>query len=228
MPRIPRNLILDNNYQTHKVWRGHNKEWNISTSEEKLAYIDLLNKLLPKQLNELNAFTLMSNHTHELFDINDKSQFSDLMRNHHSRYGMFFNKKHSRLGKVAYDRPKTCLIENDEYSMRATLYIHANPIRAGIIKNASNYKWSTHKLYAFGKRESFMKYVKFPNWYMELGKTWEERRSKYRKLFDLYLRENGLLIQNFLNRNFYGNTLWMLDLSKKVSNWVKTRSKSPP
>lgn len=228
MPRIPRSLILDNNFQTHKVWRGHNREWNISSNDEKVTYLSFLNELIPKQLNDLNAFTIMSNHSHELFHINDKKQFSELMRNHHSRYGMFFNKKHNRLGKVAYDRPKTCLIQEDEHSMRATFYIHANPIRAGITKNAANYKWSTHKLYAFGKRESFMKKVIFPKWYMELGKTWEERQRKYRQLFDLYLKEIGLTAQDFLNRNFFGNSIWMLELRKKVSGWYKSKSKAPP
>ena len=228
MPRIPRNLVLENDFQTHKMWRGHNKEWNIGTDDEKLAYLNFLNELLPKQLNDLNAFAYLSNHTHELFDIKDKIQFSDLMRNHHSRYGMFFNKKHNRQGKVAYERPKTCLIESDEYSMRATFYIHANPVRAGITKNAANYRWSTHKLYAFGKKEQFMIHVKFPRWYIELGRTWEERRRKYRRLFDAYLRESGLINQNFIYKNFFGSTLWTMQFAEKVSAWVKNKSKSPP
>jgi len=228
MPRVPRNLILDNGFQTHKMWRSHNQESNIGSDDEKLAYMAYLNKLIPKQLNQLNAFTLMSNHTHEQFDIKDKIQFSNLMRDHHSRYGMFFNKKHKRRGRIAYQRPKTCLIESDEYSMRATLYIHANPVRAGITKNASDYRWSTHKLYAFGKREEFMAHVIFPEWYMELGNTWEDRRRNYRRLFDAYLRENGLITQDFIYNNFLGDTLWMMKHSKQVSDWYKGKTKSPP
>jgi len=228
MARIPRNLILEIDCQTHKIWRGHNKENNIGTDDEKLTYLTYLNELLPKQLNELNAFDLLSNHTHELFEIKDKIQFSNLMRDHHSRYGMFFNRKHNRQGKVAYQRPKTCLIECDEYSIQATFYIHANAVRAGITKNACNYKWSTHNLYAFGKRKDFMKYVKFPKWYMNLGNTWEDRRRKYRQLFDLYIKKNGLITQTFLYNYFFGNTLWMLEQSKVVSDWTKSRTKSPP
>lgn len=211
------------------MWRSHNKEWNLADPNEKAAYLQLLNKLLPKQTNELNAFTVMSSHSHELFNIIDKIQFSNLMRNHHSRYGMYFNKQHERRGKVAYDRPKTCLIEKENYSMTATFYIHANPIRAGITKNPSNYTFSTHKLYAFGKREKFMKYVRFPQWYMDLGKTWEDRRKKYRQLFDLYLKLNGIVALDFLKKNFFGTFLWMADFSKKVSKWRKSNtSKDPP
>jgi len=208
--------------------RGHNREPNIGTDDEKLVYLSYLNELLPKQSNELNCFALMPNHTHEEFDIKDKIAFSNLMRDHHSRYGMFFNRKHNRRGKVAYQRPKTCLIEDNEYSMRATFYIHANPVRAGITKNASSYRWSTHRLYALGKREAFMIHVKFPKWYMDLGSTWEERRRKYRRLFDAYLRESGLISQRFLYNNFYGNSNWTMDHTETIAQWRKSKSKSPP
>ena len=228
MPHIPRNLIIEEGFQTHKIWRGHNKERNLEAFDEKAAYLNYLNKLLPKQDNELNCYTLMSNHSHEQYDIQDLHQFSNLMRNHHSRYGMYFNKKHKRDGKVAYQRPKTCLIESDEYSMRATFYIHANPVRAGITKNAASYKWSTHKLYAFGKRDNFTKYVKFPHWYIALGNTREQRQKTYRKLFDAYLREYGIIQQDFLNKNFFGSFLWTKDLSERVKEWAKSNSKDPP
>jgi putative transposase len=231
MPRVPRSLVIEEGFQTHKMWSSHDKEWNISSDDEKIAYLSELNDELKKNpdSNDLNAYTLMSNHTHELFDLKDRLKFSNLMRNHHSRYGMFFNRKHKRRGKVAYDRPKTCLIESDEYSMRATFYIHGNPVKAGITKNPANYRWSTHRLYAFGKRDEFNKYVKFPNWYMELGKTWEERQGKYRRLFDAYLRELGLIKQSFLYKPFYGNALWVLEGLRKVSEWTrKRRSTDPP
>jgi putative transposase len=229
MARIPRYLILDNEHQAHKIWRGHNKDWNISTPEEKSTYMSYLNKLLEKNKNELNAFGLMSNHTHELFDIVDRSEFSKLMRDHHSRYGMFFNKKHRRCGPVAYDRPKTCMIENDEYSMRATFYIHANPLRAGISKNAANYKWSTHRLYAFGEKDELTKKVKFPGWYMALGSTWESRQRIYRQLFDIYLKEEGLIKQDFLYNHFFGSMLWLNARNETVKNWrIDCVQQSPP
>ena len=231
MPRIPRNLIIADGYQVHKMWKSHNNEKNIQTAGEKEAYINEMNLELEKdkQANDLNAYTLMSNHTHEIFDIEDKISFSNLMRNHHSRYGLYFNRIHNRKGKVAYERPKTCLIEDDDYSMRATFYIHANPVKAGITKNAANYRWSTHKLYAYGKQDKFMKHVVFPRWYMELGRTWEDRQRKYRKLFDAYLREVGLIKLRILNKFFYGNPLWVLEESKKVSRWIKkSKSKDPP
>jgi len=231
MSRIPRYLTLEEGFQTHKMWRSHNKECNIVEFKDRLLYLESLNRELEKkgQQNELNALVLMPNHTHETFDIKDKYRFSEMMRNYHSRYGFIFNMRHERKGKVAYDRPKTCLIESERYSMIATFYIHANPVKAGIVKNAANYKWSTHKFYAYGKREAWMKNVVFPKWYMELGKTPLERQEKYRRLFDAYLRERGLINDRILDRYFYGNPMWMMEGNKRVRDWIKeNHSKDPP
>jgi len=176
--------------------------------------------------NPFNAATLMSSHTHEIFGIGDQVSFSEQMRRHHSKYGMFFNKKHDRCGKVAQDRPKTCLIENDYHEMQTTFYVHANPVRAKMVNNAANYKWSTHKLYAFGKREAWMRNVVFPKWYMSLGRTPKDRQKKYRRLFDAYLRNIGLIKQDFLHAKFYGSPAWTEELRKVVSEWRESHDPS--
>lgn len=145
-------------------------------------------------MNPLHALCLMSNHTHEIYTITDLNEFSGFMRRHHSRYGQYFNYKEKRKGKVAQDRPLTSQIENDEYHMMATFYIHANPVRANICRDAKDFIWSTHRLYAFGKKTKWMKTLNivFPDWYLNLGETMEERQRVYRQLFEQYLIEYGL------------------------------------
>ncbi|MCB0309302.1 MAG: transposase [Bdellovibrionales bacterium] len=179
------------------MWRGHNREWNLNTPDEKRAYLNFLGEgqmRICKQFNSLHALCLMSNHVHELYTLDDLATFSNFMRQHHGRYGLFFNRKHQRQGKVAQDRPKTCAIENDYHDMIVTFYIHANPLRAKICGDAKDYLWSSHALYAFGKKASWMKGIRiqFPKWYLQLGKTWKERQANYRKAFDAYLKEHGL------------------------------------
>ena len=93
--------------------------------------------------NVLYAVTLMSNHGHEVYGIGDRELFSRQMRRHHGRYGQDFNRVYGRSGKVAEDRPKTCLLENEHFEMRVTFYIHANPLRAGMVWCAIKFEfWS--------------------------------------------------------------------------------------
>lgn len=205
-------MTLSEGFCFHKTWKGHNGEWNINTPSEKRAYLDFLSqehqKISPKK-NPLRAICVMSNHVHEIYTLDVLEIFCKFMRSHHSRYGMYFNKKHQRHGKVAQDRPHTSLMENHHYEMMATFYIHANPLRAGICKDASSYQWSTHALYAFGKRASWMKdfWICFPKWYMALGKTWAQRQKVYRKLFAQYLKKFGEEKIKFLTFGF-GTSIW--------------------
>jgi putative transposase len=230
MARVPRKLQLLPNHSVHKIWRGHNREWNLGTPAQKAAYLGYLNDDFEsdryKTGSKIRALTLMSNHTHELFNILEPKEFSGHMRRHHSRYGAFFNRTNQRLGKVAQDRPKTCLIGDPHHEMVTIFYIHANPLRAKMVGDAKDYAWSTHRLYAFGKRDPWMKHVELPGWYMKLGHDGDQRQRKYRQLFARYLKETGLVKQSFLHRRFFGPLSWESGLEKKVTLWRVTHS--PP
>ncbi len=228
MARVPRKLCIIENFSVHKVWRGHNKEFNLGTASQKEKYLEYLNDDIEserfKNACELQALTLMGNHTHEVDKILSQKLFSEHMRRHHSRYGMYFNRSNDRCGKVAQDRPHTCVLEDSEHEMLTVFYVHANPIRANIVGDARNYYYSTHNLYAFGKRKPWMKHVVLPAWYMALGKNMTERQKRYRELFAKYLRDYGLYKRNFLKRHFFGTSAWMDAHEDLVKQWRKEHS----
>lgn len=168
---------------------------------------------------QVTAICLMSNHTHEVLKINSQQLFSKHMRRHHSRYGMLFNRESNRCGKVAQDRPKTCLIEDISHQMRAIFYIDANPIRAGIVQDPAQYRWSTYKLYAFGKKEPWMRNISIPDWYKRLGRTAADRQRAYRRLFAKYLKAEGLRKQYFHQKLFYGSHLWVRKQESLEKQW---------
>ena len=212
MARLPRSLTVLSGDPVHKVWRSHNGEPNLGTNEEKQAYLDYLNMDLESKRYEsgckLQAVTVMTNHTHEMSHVENRVQYSNHMRRHHSRYGAFFNKLKNRCGKVAQDRPHTTLLESERQEMETVFYIHANPVRARMVGDARDYPWSTHRYYAYGKRESWMRNIKLPGWYLKLGATPELRQRAYRQLFEQYLAERGLRSRRFFVVLFFGSVLW--------------------
>ncbi|MCB0326692.1 MAG: transposase [Bdellovibrionales bacterium] len=233
MARYPRSWTLDQGLSFHKTWRGHNREWNLKTNEEKRMYTTLLTEEHKKRCqssNPLHAICIMSNHSHEIYTLENLHSFSEFMRQHHGRYGMYFNRKHARTGKVAQERPKTTSIQNDHHEMMAVLYIHANPIRAGICKDAKDYIWSTHKLYAFGIKPRWMKSIDiaFPHWYLNLGNSWKERQKVYRKIFNSYLKKFGLLKLTFSSHGF-GEYTWVISRQTMLKEKRKfLHSTAPP
>lgn len=227
MARLPRSFTVKAGYEIHKTWRGHNREPNLCNSEDKEFYLQTLQEELEKDdaPASLNAISLMTNHEHEILKVNNQPGYSNLMRRHHSRYCARFNRKYKRSGQVGEGRPKTSLIQNEQYSINAVMYAHANPLRAGIVKDAAAYPWSTHALYAFGHRQSWMKVIRFPKWYIALGKTPAERQAKYRSMFARYLaKEKDIYRAIIASQNYWGDPEWKAIQEDCSRTWLRERT----
>ncbi len=231
MPRLPRYITIEEGFQVHKIWRGHNREWNLKSDSEKNKYLELLiEEQLKLKINQLHALCIMSNHVHEVYTLNNRNEFSKLMQKHHGRYAMYFNRKHKRCGKIAQDRPNVIQIQDDEHEMLVVFYIHANPLRAGIKKDAKDYIWSTHMLYAFGIKPPWFneKVLVFPQWYMNLGDTMQLRQKRYRMLFARYLKRDGLIKKEFRQFGF-GSHLWQeLRRANMIARYIEIKQKASP
>ena len=44
-------------------------------------------------------------------------------------------------------RYKAIVLDADSYLLELVRYIHLNPVRAGIVKTAEKYRWSSHRAY---------------------------------------------------------------------------------
>lgn len=62
-------------------------------------------------------------------------------------YVYYFNKKYKRVGHLFLDRFKSEAVEKDSYIMSLARYIHQNPVKAGVVKKATDYKWSSYNCY---------------------------------------------------------------------------------
>jgi len=67
-------------------------------------------------------------------------------------YTKRFNLRHNRSGHLFQGRFKNMLVQDDAYLLQLSYYIHRNPLRAGMVKRIADYKWSSYRAYAYGKR----------------------------------------------------------------------------
>lgn len=222
--RHSRKITLNATGLFHKMWRGHNREHVLAENTEKLDYLNQLATTRSdktKSYVKWHSFCIMGNHVHETGSLERDSmknglavaidELGDWMRRAHSRFGAGYNRRHKRQGKVAYDRPKTCEIENHHQLLRVMFYGDANPVRAGIVSHPSRYPFSTYQFYAYGKKSSYTRSIEAPQAYLQLGATPKERQRKYRKLCDSYLREAGLIEDSGakeMEARFIGSPVW--------------------
>lgn len=64
------------------------------------------------------------------------------------RYVIYFNKKYRFVGHLFQDRYRSEVVDTDEYFLAISRYIHLNPVKAGMVKHAVDYPWSSCQEYA--------------------------------------------------------------------------------
>lgn len=189
MARLARISILGEHRLIHKIVKGHNSEWIFKTENEKSFYLKCLNEKFNSLACDFHAICMMSNHTHEIFNIKNVTKFFNFMRDHHGAFAQYYNKKHCRSGKVGIDRPKTKPIESENHEIISVLYAHTNPLRSksSSLSDLKNYEFSTHLLYGYGIAKPWMQKIILPQWYLNLGKTDAERQLVYMYLVEEYM-----------------------------------------
>jgi hypothetical protein len=64
-----------------------------------------------------------------------------------SRYSDSFNCRHDRVGHLWQARYKAILVEEGDYFLDCSSYIHLNPVKAGLVKTPEEYRWSSYATY---------------------------------------------------------------------------------
>lgn len=93
----------------------------------------------------------MVNHTHLLLQ-SGEVPLSRIMQRLGSSYTQYFNRRHKQVGHLFQGRYKAILCDKDSYLLELTRYLHLNPVRAKVVKEPGEYKWSSYGAYV-GKRQ---------------------------------------------------------------------------
>jgi len=78
----------------------------------------------------------MSNHVHLAIQV-DRLSHSRILQNLSFRYTRWVNGRRKHSGHLFQVRYKAVLVDADSYLSALTRYIHLNPVRAGIVKEAN-------------------------------------------------------------------------------------------
>jgi len=144
MSRQARKLSETSTY--HIMIRGNERRKIFLDNMDRKIFIDTLQTKIKAGEGKLFAFCLMDNHVHILLGEGNET-IASIMKRLNVSYVMYFNKKYKRVGHLFQDRFKSEVIETDSYLLEAIRYIHNNPVKAGIISKAADYKWSSYRLY---------------------------------------------------------------------------------
>jgi REP-associated tyrosine transposase len=130
----------------HVIIRGNNKQDIFTCDSERRKFYSLINEGVERFEHQVIAFCLMSNHVHLAVKVND-IPLAEVIQNLSFRYTRSFNFRHRRIGHLFQGRYKAILVDSEAYLRELVRYIHLNPVRAKIVSDPAEYKWSGHRAY---------------------------------------------------------------------------------
>lgn len=140
MPRHARQKSKSGIY--HIILRGANRQGIFHDDEDKLKFLEILDRYKRKSEIKVYGWCLMGNHIHLLMG-EGKESLSVTMKRIGVSYVWYYNWKYKTTGHLFQDRYKSEKIEDDEYILTVTRYIHQNPVKAGIVRSPGDWKWSS-------------------------------------------------------------------------------------
>lgn len=170
----------------HIINRGNNKQTVFVQEEDYREYLNTIQRYKKKYGFKLFAYCLMSNHVHLLIKLGEEGSISKIMQSITVAHTRRFNDKYKQCGHVWQGRFRSPIVSEDNYFLTAMRYIEQNPIRANIVKNPEDYRWSSYRLNV-RKQESELIDRQTNEAFNSLGKTFEERVFEYKKIVEIQL-----------------------------------------
>ena len=145
MPRKARNYYVADFY--HIMIQGDEKKFIFKKNSAKEKYIYLLKRNSFRNDIKIIAYCVMDNHVHILLHCKEIERISKMMQQCNTSFGMYYSKQRNNVGHVFRDRFVDEPIYDKTYLINCIKYIHLNPVKANIVKECSDYPFSSYNDY---------------------------------------------------------------------------------
>ena len=127
----------------HIMLRGINRQNIFEDDEDRYKLLEILSYFSSQEKYKVYSYCLMGNHVHLLLQEADDT-ISNAVKRISSTYVLWYNKKYKRFGHLFQDRFKSEPVENLGYFLTVLRYIHQNPVKAGLVSNILETKWTSY------------------------------------------------------------------------------------
>jgi putative transposase len=204
-----RRILIEQGAIYHVTQRAPGKEKLFLEERDYLRFLHLLKITGKKFTVDFFCFALLSNHVHLLLRIN-KDNLSESMKFLFQSYAQSFNKKYKRKGHVFCGAYYASHCYDENYLLTASVYIHLNPLKAGLVTEAQDYRWSSLSPYVRPINSSFLNTDFILNMLSEHG-------DKARKLYEEFI-DSG---KNFDYGNYIQDNSAVKCFGRDFWRWVR-------
>jgi len=207
----------------HVMVRGNQKQTIFHDKQDRVKYLEIIERYKKQHSFLIYAYTLMINHVHLLIET-PKTPISKIMQVINLTYTIYFNRKYKKVGHLFQGRYKSYLCDKDAYLLSLVRYVHLNPVRAKLVKTAKEYKWSSHQDYLYGSK-GIVESDKFL-------RLFSEKTSDARRLYKAFMDESIDSIDNgdisqAVDQQILGDDQFIEKVEKEIET-LHTPLKRPP
>lgn len=130
----------------HVVQRGNHQEDLFHSEGDRELYLAIINRFARLCGVEIAGFCVMTNHVHFVMVPTSLRGISDCLGRAHRKYSEYLNIRSGRFGSNwegrFYSEPMS-----EAHAVHALRYIERNPVAAGIVRSATEWRWSSAGLH---------------------------------------------------------------------------------
>ncbi|MFH1478555.1 MAG: transposase [Candidatus Omnitrophota bacterium] len=140
MPRQVRIVIP--NTPHHITQRGNYQQDIFDHEKHYKQYCKWIDDYAEHHDLEILAYCLMKNHVHFIVIPKEEHCLAKVFKIVHAMHAQYMNKQRKTKGHLWQGRFYSCVLD-DAHLYRAIRYVENNPVRADLVKDAWEYKWSS-------------------------------------------------------------------------------------
>jgi putative transposase len=150
MARLARIVIPD--VAHHVTQRGNRRQPVFFSDEDYAAYRDLVAAACAANGVRCLAWCLMPNHVHLILTPGDADGLRAALADAHRRYARRINFAHGWTGYLFQGRFASYPMDA-AHLMAAVRYVERNPVKAGLVRRAEGWRWSSARAHVAGKAD---------------------------------------------------------------------------
>ncbi len=154
MARLPRIVIPG--YPHHVTQRGNRRAQTFFEDGDYELYQSLLSEAAGKAGAEIWCYCLMPNHVHIIIVPSDEDGLRRTFADAHRRYTGYINARMRETGHLWQGRFGSFVMD-EEHLAHAVRYVSMNPVRAGMVDRAEDWRWSSVASHLSGQDDELVK-----------------------------------------------------------------------
>ena len=178
----------------HVTARGNQRSVIFKTDRDRERFISQLAESVRLYDVRLYLFCLMTNHVHLVLET-PQANLSRFMQRLQTAYTVYFNRKHNQSGHLFQGRFGSSVVDEDEYILKLSRYVHLNPVFVRAHKNKPDrqrveilrdYPWSSYRSYI--GRCARLDFVDYGPILAMMGVSGKKQNAAYRRFVEAGIR----------------------------------------